>query len=217
MIGSQPARNRPARLLRKSAAFTACIVAVVVPASTSAFAETESYETPPTPYHNVGNFNPGCRDVDVRVHYDYTGVNSVSNVPGTHGQAFFLKDDHTFTETWKLKETSETLLTIAGNRSNEEVSAERIAKADVPSRLIPKRGLVGPIYRFTATEDATITVRDADGTTLVHSYGTRVFKVILDTLGDSQPGGRVLSFRVASVSGPHPDYDPCQLSAQITN
>lgn len=217
MIGSIPLRHCRSRMVKATTIAIACAGAILAPASVSATTATGSFQTPPTPYENIGNYNPRCKNVDVRVHYDYEGVYSVKNVAGTNGQAFLSKDDHTFTETWKLQETSKTLLTVTGSRVNEEISAKRVAKADVPDRLIPKQGLVGPIYRFTATEDATITVRDADGTTLVHSYGTRVFKVVLDTLGDSEPGGRVLSFGVASVSGPHPALNECQLSTQIVN
>jgi hypothetical protein len=44
-----------------------------------------------------------------------------------------------------------------------------------------------------------------------------VFKQLYDTKGDSKPGGRELSFRVAKVIGPHPNINACLLSAQIAS
>ena len=199
------------------AALTALAMASVGVAGTPAYARGDGYYTPPTPYNNVGNYDPGCRNVDVKLHYDYDGVYSEKKAPGTHGQAFFYKDEFTFTETWKLRATGELLLTQSGTLVYEEVSAKRVPKSEVPKRLVPKGGLVGPIYRFRSTETGNQTVRDADGKALIASYGTIVYKSLFDTKGDSKPGGKQLSFRVAKVSGPHPPMNLCKLSTQIVS
>lgn len=216
MISRPFKRYRPLRTIAAAAVTMAWLAAAAAPAGAVELARGDDYYTPPTPYHNVGNFDPECRNVNVKVHYDYEGVYSDKIAPGTHGQAFFHKDDYDFTETWKLRSSGEVLLTIGGSFVIEEVSAERVAKSDVPKRLIPKKGLVGPIYRFKAVETGHQAVRDADGKVLVANYGKVVFKQLFDSLGDSKPGGRELSFRVAKVIGPHPDFNPCRLSAQIT-
>lgn len=214
---SSPFKRGSVRAVGALAATLTLVAMAAAPAGASAAAKGGDYYTPPTPYHNVGNFDPGCRNVNVKVHYDYEGVYSDKNAAGTHGQAFLHKDDFDFTETWKLKGSGEVLLTIGGSLVYEEVSAKRVAKKDVPRRLIPKKGLVGPIYRFTATETGRQTARDAEGKVLVANYGKVVFKQLFDTKGDSKPGGRELSFRVAKVVGPHPNINACLLSAQIAS
>ena len=206
--------HRPKRVVAAVAVSLASIAAAA-PAWAIDAARGDTYYTPPTPYHNVGNYDPGCRGVDVKLHYDYEGIYSEKNAPGTHGQGFFYKDVADFTETWKNRDSGEVLLTIAGHRAYEEVSTKRVPKSKVPKRLIPKQGLVGPIYWFTAEETGHDTVRDADGDILVGSYGTVIYKQLYDTLGDSKPGGRELKFRVAKVIGPHPDVNLCRVAAQI--
>jgi len=212
---SSPFKRGSMRAVGALATTLTMVAMAATAAGAAASAKEGAYYTPPTPYHNVGNFDPGCRNVDVKIHYDYEGVYSDKNVAGSHGQAFLHKDDFDFTETWKLKSSGEVLLTIGGSLVYEEISAKRVAKSDVPNRFIPKKGLVGPIYRFTASETGRQAVRDADGKVLVANYGKVVFKQLFDTMGDSKPGGRELSFRVAKVIGPHPNINPCQLSAQI--
>lgn len=193
------------------------LLAASTAANGATAAKGDTYYTPPTPYHNIGNYDPGCSNVNVKAHYDYEGVYSDKNATGTHGQAFFHKDETTYTQTWKLRSTGEVLLTQSGNVVFEEIKATFVPKSEVPKRLIPKKGLVGPVYRFTATQTGDETVRDADGKTLVASYGTVTFKQLFDTKGDSKPGGRELSLRVANVSGPHPPMNLCKLSSQIVS
>lgn len=174
------------------------------------------YVEPPTPYHEVGSFDPECADVDVSVDYDYRGVSSVRVAPGTDGQAFFLKDTYRFSETWSAASTGKVLFTIRGHYRFQEVKAERVSKRDVPRDLIPPEGLVGPVYRFTSVEVGADKVRDARGRTLYRTAGVVVFKNLFDTLGDRAPGGTSLSFDVARVIGPHPllDVDLCDVAAE---
>ncbi len=72
------------------------------------------YFTPPTPYHDVGRFDPGCEGLDLRVAYDYEGVYSEQIVPGTNRQAFLFKDDFTFSERWVDRATGKVVLRIHG-------------------------------------------------------------------------------------------------------
>jgi hypothetical protein len=89
----------------------------------------------------------------------------------------------------------------------------------VPADLIPPEGLVGPIYRFTATDvGQPFTVTDAQGNTVVRDVGVLVEEYLFDTLGDSKPGGTQLDFEFVKVIGPHPgiDVDICELAARLT-
>jgi hypothetical protein len=174
------------------------------------------YVEPPTPYHNVGEFDPECADVDVSVAYDYKGVSSVRRVRGTDGQAFFAKDRFRFSEVWSEASTGEVLFTQRGRYRFEEVKAKRVRKADVPADAVPPEGLVGPVYRFISVEKGHDTVRDGDGRRLYRTAGVVVFSSLFDTLGDHAPGGTELTFDPVKVFGPHPllDVDLCDLAVE---
>ena len=45
------------------------------------------------------------------------------------------------------------------------------------------------------------TVRDSEGHLLFRDRGTVTFELVFDTLGDSQPGGELISEELVSVSG----------------
>lgn len=179
------------------------------------------YVRPPTPYRDRGKFDPGCPDVDVVLHYDYVGVESLRRLKGSKGQAFLVKDRvRHFKETWVEKGSGgEVLFTWRGQHVFEETGGRRVPKSKVPDALIPPKGLVGPIYRFRATEKGWSVVRDGSGDILYDNGGTLVFSSLFDTLGDRQPGGTRLNFRVVRVLGPHPflDVDPCELAADLAN
>jgi hypothetical protein len=109
------------------------ILAAGTPARASMTSRGDQYYTPPTRHHNNGNYAPGCRNVDIKLHYDYEGVYSDKKGSGTHRQAFFHRDEFSASETWKLKGTHEVLLSRGGSLVYEEVAARR-----VPSRKSPR-------------------------------------------------------------------------------
>jgi hypothetical protein len=106
---------------------------------------------------------------------------------------------------------------VQGHRKYQELTAKYVRKSAVPKKLIPRKGLIGPIFRFTARETGHDSVTDSHSNVLAASYGTIVYKQLFDTKGDAKPGGRSLSFRAAKVIGPHPDVDLCRLAAQIAS
>jgi hypothetical protein len=178
-----------------------------------------AYAQPPTPYHNVGTFDPECADVNVSVAYDYKGVNSIRKVRHTDGQAFFFKDRYRFSEVWSDAGTGDELFTLRGAYRFEEVRAERVRKSAVPADVVPPEGLIGPIYRFTSVERGHDTLRDATGHALYRTRGVVVYESLFDTRGDHAPGGDQLTFEPVRVIGPHPlmDVDLCDVAAQLAD
>jgi len=173
----------------------------------------------PTPYHDVGTFDPECADVDVSVAFDYKGVFSIRKARHTGGQAFFAENRFRFTETWSEAGSGDVLFTQRGAYRFEEVRAVRVRKSAVPDDVIPPEGLVGPVFRFTSVERGHDTVRDASGDVLYRTRGTVVFKSLFDTLGDHAPGGTELTFDPVKVKGPHPllDVDLCDVAADLAD
>lgn len=177
----------------------------------------DAYYQPPTAYHNVGDFDPECADVDVTATYDYAGVDSLRNVPGSDGQAFLYKDTYRFSEVWKEASTGEVLFTQRGQYRFEEVKAKRVDASAVPSDVVPPEGLVGPIYRFTSVQKGHDTIRDARGKVLYRTAGVVIAEELHDTLGDREPGGEILSVDYLKVWGPHPllDVNLCDVAAEL--
>jgi hypothetical protein len=203
-------------IVRLLTAAAAMVLAATV--ATPAFAGQPSsgdYYQPPTRYDNRGDFDPECPGLDLTVQFRYRGVNAIRNVRGSNGQAFLASDDYRFREVWVDNSTGDVVITITGAYDFEEVSARRVPKASVPEDLIPPEGLVGPIYLFREVVQGWDVVRDADGKALYRTRGTVVGRNLFDTLGDSQPGGRSLSFETIKVIGPHPllDVDICDVVA----
>ncbi len=177
------------------------------------------YYTPPTPYHNVGRFDPGCEGLDLRVAYDYEGVYSEQVVSGTNRQAFLFKDDFTFSERWVDRATGKVVLRIHGAYVQQETSATKVPLGQVPAEVVPPEGLVGPVYEFEFEEVGGDLVRAGDGTLLHRTRGTVRVTTLFDTLGDRKPGGTFLQDTITSVEGPHPllDTDLCDVArAQLT-
>jgi hypothetical protein len=222
--------TQPSLIHRPVAAVLAACVAVVLalgltmsPAGATGrhhgdrHGQAGAYVQPPTPYHNVGSFDPECADVDVSGTYDYEGVDSIRKARHTGGQAFFYKDTFRFTEVWSEAGSGEVLFTLRGAYRFEEVRAERVRKSAVPDDAVPPEGLTGPIYLFTSVEKGHDTLRDATGHALYRTRGVVVYESLFDTLGDGEPGGNELTFEPVRVSGPHPlmDVDLCDVAAQL--
>lgn len=198
----------------------AVLVAIVplgaTPAQAAGLHRAGAIYQPPTPFEDQGEFDPECEGIDVVVRFKANGVESIRRVRGSNGQAFFQKLRLRFRETWMHAGTDEVLFRARGSFLFREIAAVRVRKADVPRRLVPEGGLVGPVYRFTAREIGGEVITDADGRLLYHQGGLIVHKALFDTLGDREPGGNLLHERVVRTVGPHPllKVDLCDVAAQ---
>ena len=67
--------------------------------------------------------------------------------------------------------------------------------------------LGGNIFAFKVLEASTVVVRDLDGKVVLRDAGSIWRTIVFDTLGDSQPGGEVLSESIIRVNGPHPLFN----------
>ena len=63
------------------------------------------------------------------------------------------------------------------------------------------------VFEFRYRESGNGVVRDMDGNIILRDRGSIWMVVVFDTLGDSQPGGDVLSESVLRVNGPHPGFE----------
>ena len=154
-----PQRLRRHLLVMGAAVVLALGLAVGPAAALGKQGKPGAYYQPPTPYHDVGTFDPECADVDVSIAYDYKGINSLREAPGTDGQAFFGKDRYRFSEVWSEASTGEVLFTLRGQYRLEDVKAKRVRKSAVPRDVVPPEGLVGPIYPSPRSRATYVTER----------------------------------------------------------
>jgi hypothetical protein len=184
-----------------------CTAAVLTAALTTQTAQARDadgrYYQPPTPYHDSDRYDPGCGHLDVSARFWVHGVDSLTFVPGSNGQAFFLEDTFRFFEKWR-DSSGHTILTWRGHFHFKEFFAKRVWKGQVPADVIPPEGLVGPIYLFKARQSGVEVVRDDDGKLLHRTHGMEAFANLVDTLGDHKPGATSLHFEVTKKRGNFP-------------
>jgi hypothetical protein len=204
------------RTFARSVSIAAAIVltAALSTQSSQASDADGSYFQPPTPYQDSGTYDPGCGDLGVTARFWVHGVDSLRNVPGSHGNAFLLDDNFRFFEKWKDSK-GDSILTWRGRFHFKEFFAKRVPKSQVPDHLIPPEGLVGPIYLFKSRQTGREVVHDDDGDVLHRTRGMEAYANLFDTLGDHQPGGTSLRFEVTKREGNFPPLfleDVCALA-----
>ncbi|MBA2767718.1 MAG: hypothetical protein H0U35_01030 [Sporichthyaceae bacterium] len=73
----------------------------------------------------------------------------------------------------------------------------------------------GTVWEFEAIEAGTFTLSDSEGNALIRERGVAKFTIVFDTLGDSMPGGVLISEDVV-LHGPHSDAICDVLVAELT-
>lgn len=163
------------------------------------------------------DFDPQCPGLDITGHLEGSGVDSVRVLNGSDGQAFLDRQSFDSTEVWKDNRSGDQIFTISAHGLYQEQTAEFVANDQVPADQVPVEGLVGPVYRFTATTTRQGVLTDPTGRALYRDAGTEVDQFLFDTLGDSEPGGRGLGGNVVKVTGIHDlsDVDVCVVAAEL--
>ena len=195
--------------LRSVLALTAPI-ALALPIAVPSAAHAAS----PFPYHDVGRF-PDAFDFDLQEDCGLTfSVLTTVQEQGNHfarpvrdglGQAFFGHDNINATFTNTRVDTGDSF-SVHFTSVFHEVSAQHLKGYTPPaSYKVPVIDGVrrdGPYYEFTAHQSVHATVRDADGQLVSRERGVLRYRVIFNTLGDSQPGGDVVvEFGPELISG----------------
>ena len=203
--------------LRRAAAGAAIGMTIVALGSASAVAAGPgSVYQLPTPYASSYSFDPGCTNISLVVHGKKSGVDTIFNLAGSHGQAFLDLKTYSFKDKWTNPKNGK-YFTVQGNGTYQEVGGAFVPKKDVPTFLIPPEGLVGPVYRIRSQDTGINVFRDSKGNPLYTDRGVIFSENLLDTLGDHAPGGLSLDYQVVKVIGPHPSWnvDLCVLAHRL--
>lgn len=205
--------------LRSLLAFTAPI-ALALPLAVQGTAHAAS----PFPYHDVGQF-PDATNTDLRADCGLSfDVITTVQEQGNHfarpvrdgvGQAFYGHDNTNaiFTNT---RVGTDDSFSVHFKNVFHEVSADHLEgyepPADYELPVVDGVERDGPYYEFTAHETVHATVRDDSGRVVSREHGVFRYRVIFNTLGDSQPGGSVVvEFEPEIISGSFVLDDFCGL------
>jgi hypothetical protein len=102
--------------------------------------------------------------------------------------------------------------------TNPETGAFMVVRGQFLFREFTARQVSGDIWEFTAHEvGQPFVVEDSDGNVVLRDRGRVTFRAVLDTLGDSQPGGILLEEEITGVHGPHPGLstDFCAIATDL--
>jgi hypothetical protein len=110
---------------------------------------------------------------------------------GELDQAFFGHNSVKFTDTYTNLATGASM-SVGGHFTDMDVKATPLG---------------GNIFEFKFRSSGMVVVRDMDGDVVARDRGSFWTTVVFDTLGDSMPGGEVVSETVDRINGPHPLFE----------
>ena len=138
-------------------------------------------------YSGTDSFTATDCGLDVAVQVEFRGVVTIRTVNDSDGQAFLAHDNYESTETITHDGNQ---LVLHGNGVFHEQRGRHVE---------------GTIWAFEFIDAGTFTMLDADGNRLLRDRGVIKIRTVVDTLGDSQPGGILLSEELLALHGPHAD------------
>lgn len=164
-------------------------IAVLVVALTPGVAQASPYEH--RHYSGTDSFTSTDCGLDVSVDVEFSGVLTIRTVKDSGGQAFLAHNNYETIETITNPANGQQLV-IQANGVFSEQRAEHIE---------------GNIWAFEFLDAGTFTLSDPEGNRLLRDRGVVKIRQVLDTLGDGQPGGEILSEVLLSIAGPHAPED----------
>jgi hypothetical protein len=181
-------------------------VVVAVAAIASIAVPTAASAKPLEVTHYNDTYTDSFNDCGFRI--DVTGEASgrymiKDSTPKTDGQFFRVLDKYSFTDILTNHRTGEWF-SVSARGTFREMPATLHSDGQTVTYQVKDSG-------------AFNTVRDSDGNLLFRDRGTVTFEFVFDTLGDSQPGGELISEELVSVSGPHPFFeaDFCEVANDL--
>ena len=120
---------------------------------------------------------------------EFSGVTTVRTVKGSDGQAFLAHNNYETVETITYAATGNKIVFTANGVFHEQRASH----------------VSGTVWSFDFLDAGTFTITDLDGNRLLRDRGVIKIRQLFDTLGDSQPGGILISEELLALHGPHAD------------
>jgi hypothetical protein len=138
-------------------------------------------------YSGSDSFPDTICGLDVTLDLEFSGVLVVRTVKGSDGQAFLAHNNYETVETITNPVTGNQIIMTANGVFHEQ-RAKHVS---------------GNVWSFDFLDAGTFTVTDVDGNRLLRDRGVVKIRQLFDTLGDSQPGGELISEELLAIHGPH--------------
>ena len=148
--------------------------------------------------------NEDCPGLPFEVKGRDRGYEVLYIVPGSDGQAFLLHERYRFREVWTNPANGKKAY-VSGHHKFREVKATHVE---------------GNVWRFLSVlKGKPFVVKNARHKTVLAEWGKLVLSSDFDTLGDSQPGGELVSQTILKSKGNWPtweeDFDFCALVDRV--
>jgi hypothetical protein len=138
-------------------------------------------------YSGTDAFSETICGLDVSIAVEFSGVLVIRSVKESDGQAFLAHNNYETVETITNPDNGAQLL-ITANGVFHEQRATHVS---------------GNLWAFDFLDAGTFTLTDLDGNRLLRERGVLKIRQVIDTLGDSQPGGELVSEELLAIHGPH--------------
>jgi hypothetical protein len=182
--------------VRSVSILAALFVAVAVPGAAQAAPPSENIH-----YENVDAGSTNACGFTMNFERTDSGHLMVREVEDSGSQTFLVHDNFKFRDVLTNPETG-AFIVVRGHGLFREFTARHIG---------------GDVWEFTAHEvGQPFVVEDSEGNIVLRDRGRVTFRAVIDTLGDSQPGGILLEEEITGVHGPHPGLVP-DICAIITD
>jgi dienelactone hydrolase len=138
----------------------------------------------------------------IEVQNEFSGNYRVRAGKNGDQSAFFLKDTFSYREIHTNPETGEWFVK-RGQGVTNEIGATRVE---------------GSVFEFvTVVAGQPFVVEDSSGKVVLRDRGAVRYRTLFDTGGDDEPGGTLLEFLGAEISGPHPSFfeDFCRIAGDL--
>jgi hypothetical protein len=119
----------------------------------------------------------------------FSGVTTVRTVKDSDGQAFLAHNNYETVETITYAPTGNQIVFTANGVFVEQRASH----------------VSGTVWTFDFLDAGTFTITDPDGNRLLRDSGVVKIRQLFDTLGDSQPGGVLITEELLALHGPHAD------------
>jgi hypothetical protein len=140
-----------------------------------------------TRYSGTDSFSDTICGLGVTIDVEFSGVLVIRTVKDSDGQAFLAHNNYATVETITNPATGNQII-ITANGVFHEQRATHVS---------------GNLWSFDLQDAGTFTITDLDGNRLLRDRGVVKLRQLFDTLGDSQPGGILITEELLAIHGPH--------------
>ncbi len=140
-----------------------------------------------TRYSGTDSFSDTLCGLAITGTVEFNGVLMIRTVKDSDGQAFLAHNNYETVEIITNPATGSQVVLTANGVFHEQRATH----------------VSGNLWSFDILDAGTFTLTDPDGNRLLRDRGVLKIRQVFDTLGDSQPGGVLITEEFLAIHGPH--------------